>query len=202
MVSNHVVNSVSQIKIEHTDFEGLYVIHPHIYNDFRGMYKKIFHKSSFEINGIPTIYSETSDIVSKKGAIRGLHYQTVDSQAKLVHAINGRIYDVALDLRPSSKTFGKCFEKLLDSKDNLAVFIPEGFAHGFLSLDDDTIFSYQCTGQYHPESCGGILWNDKKLGINWPIGLVDNILITEKDKSWPTFDEYLVKERGDVCKEF
>lgn len=202
MDSNQVVNLVSQIEIVHTDFEGLYVIHPHIYNDFRGMYKKIFHKSSFEINDIPTIYSETSDIVSKKGAIRGLHYQIVDSQAKLIHVIKGRIYDVVLDLRPSSKTFGKCFEILLDSKENLALFIPEGFAHGFLSLDDDTIFSYQCTGQYHPESCGGILWDDEKLGISWPIELVDNILITEKDKSWPTFDEYLVNESVKLCKKF
>lgn len=187
--------------IEKTEFDGLYIIHPHIYNDFRGTYKKIFHKESFEGCGIPTVYSETSDIVSKKGAIRGLHYQTIDSQAKLVHVIKGRIYDVALDLRPSSKTFGKCFEILLDSKENLAVFIPEGFAHGFLSLDDGTIFSYQCTGQYRQESCGGILWDDQKLGINWPIELVDNILITEKDKSWPTFDEYLVKECVKLCKE-
>lgn len=182
------------ITIEKTFIEDLVIIHPHIYTDFRGTYKKIFHKDSFEKLGLPISYSETSDIVSKKGAIRGLHYQDIDSQAKLLHVIKGRIYDVALDLRPHSKTFGEHFEILLDSKDDLALFIPEGFAHGFLSLDDYSIFSYQCTGQYYPESCGGILWNDPLLNIHWPLNLVEQTLVTEKDKKWPTFNRYLEKK--------
>ena len=178
------------ITIEKTFIDGLVIIHPHVYTDFRGTYKKIFHKETYESFGLPIIYSETSDIISKKGALRGLHYQNFDSQAKLLHVIKGRIYDVALDLRPNSKTYGRHFEILLDAKDELALFIPAGFAHGFLSLDDYSIFSYQCTGQYHPESCGGILWNDPKLNISWPVEMVDEILVTEKDKQWPSFLQY------------
>ena len=110
--------------------------------------------------------------------------------------IKGVLYDVALDLRPDSKTFGKYHAELVDAKEHKAVFIPEGFAHGFISLTDDTIFSYQCSGKYIPEACGGILWNDPELAIQWPLleyG-IDHIIATEKDKNWPTFKEYKEKK--------
>jgi dTDP-4-dehydrorhamnose 3,5-epimerase len=176
-----------------TDVTGVVVIQPHIYEDFRGTYKKTFHNETFAKLGLPVEYTEVSDIISKKGVIRGLHYQTKFSQAKLLHVIRGRIFDVALDLRNDSPTFGKHFEILLDSRDNEVVFIPAGFAHGFLSLDEDTIFSYESTGKFIPSSCGGILWNDSNLGINWPLNSISNILITDKDKNWPTLKQYIEK---------
>lgn len=177
--------------IEQTGIKDVVIVHPHIYNDFRGIYKKNFHKDSFCELGLPTDYSEVSEITSNKGALRGLHYQEKNSQAKLLHIVKGAIFDVALDLRPNSPTFGEHFEIVLSDKDNLLLFVPEGFAHGFLTLEDNTIFSYQCTGQYDVESSGGILWNDAKLNIKWPLNKIDNLLITNKDLKWPTFEEYL-----------
>ena len=178
---------------EETELEGVYIIHPHLYTDDRGLYKKSFEKNVFSEFGINRVFTESSDLYSKKGAIRGLHYQTVESQAKLIHVISGSIFDVALDLRKNSPTFGKYHTELLTAEDNKVVFIPEGFAHGFISLMDNTIFSYQCSGKYLPEYCGGILWNASELSIPWPLEEfgIENLIITEKDKNWPTLKEYI-----------
>lgn len=163
-----------------------------MYPDDRGVYKKYYEKYIFAKNGITCDFTESSDLYSKKGALRGLHYQIQDSQAKLIHVIKGTLFDVALDLRLNSPTFGKFHAEKADADEHKAIFIPEGFAHGFVSLTDETIFSYQCSGRYVPESCGGILWNDPELNIPWPLkeyGISD-IIATEKDKNWPTFREY------------
>lgn len=180
------------IEINDTEFEGLKIIRPHIFNDERGIYKKCYESEIFKQNGIFDIFNETSDLTSKKGALRGLHYQEKESQSKLLHVISGTIYDVALDLRKDSKTFGKCFEILLKDEDEKVIYIPKGFAHGFITLSESAVFSYQCSGQYIPELCGGILWNDKKLNINWPLKEygIDKVICTEKDSNWPTFDDY------------
>ena len=132
---------------------------------------------------------------SKKGALRGLHYQTVDSQAKLIHVISGVLFDVALDLREDSSTFGEYHTELLRAEDNKVVFIPEGFAHGFIALTDNTVFSYQCSGSYVPEACGGIRWDDPELNIPWPLKEygVEKVIATEKDKNWPTLSEYKLR---------
>lgn len=180
-----------------TRFAGLQVIEPHLYPDDRGVYKKYYEKNIFSENGITCAFTESSDLYSQKGALRGLHYQTVDSQAKLIHVIVGVLFDVALDLRESSDTFGQYHTELLRAEDSKAVFIPEGFAHGFIALTDDTVFSYQCSGRYVPSACGGIRWNDPGLSIPWPLReySVDRVIATEKDENWPTFDEY-VKRNG------
>lgn len=177
-------------KFEKTDLDGLTLITPFCAEDARGYYKKYYEIATFEAAGLPTHYSESSDIFSNYGAVRGLHYQERFSQGKLLHVIHGRIFDVALDLRQNSKTFGK-WKSFELSGDNLSMlYIPEGFAHGFMSLEDNTYFSYQCTGKYDPESCGGILWNDPALGIPWPITDESRLILTDKDRSWPTFEEY------------
>lgn len=183
------------IQFEKTDIEGILLIKPHMYHDDRGIYKKYYEKLVFAENGITCEFTESSDLYSKKGALRGLHYQTEQSQAKLIHVIKGVLYDVALDLRPDSKTFGKYHAEIVDAKEHKAVFIPGGFAHGFISLSEDTIFSYQCSGRYLPDACGGILWNDPELDIKWPLRKfgINNVIATEKDKSWPTFNEYKEK---------
>ncbi len=175
-----------------TEIQGLLIIEPHMFPDDRGLYKKCYEKYIFTENGISRSFTESSDLYSKKGALRGLHYQTVDSQAKLIHVINGKLFDVALDLRENSPTFGKCHAELVDAEEHKVVFVPEGFAHGFISLTDNTIFSYQCSGKYVPEACGGIRWDDPTLNIPWPLeeyGITE-VIATEKDKNWPTFVEY------------
>lgn len=175
-----------------TGIDGLLVIEPHMFPDDRGLYKKYYEENIFAENGITCLFTESSDLYSKKGALRGLHYQTVDSQAKLIHVISGIIFDVALDLRKDSPTFGCYHTELLKAEENKIVFIPEGFAHGFISLVDDTIFSYQCSGRYIPEACGGICWNDPEMKIPWPLEEygVESVIVTEKDKSWPTLSDY------------
>lgn len=176
-----------------TEIDDLISIMPHMFLDERGVYKKYYEKNIFAENGITCEFSESSDLHSKKGALRGLHYQMVESQAKLIHVISGTVFDVALDLRPNSKTFGQYHTELLKAEENKVVFIPEGFAHGFISLTDNTIFSYQCSGRYIPEVCGGIRWDDPVLNIPWPLEEygIGQVIVTEKDKKWPTFMEYL-----------
>lgn len=183
---------------EKTDVDGVLVITPHTYPDERGLYKKNYEKNIFQENGIKCCFNESSDLYSKKGALRGLHYQTVDSQAKLIHVIKGVLFDVALDLREDSPSFGKYHAELLTDNEDKVLFIPEGFAHGFISLVDDTIFSYQCSGRYVPEACGGIRWNDPELNIPWPLKEygVNHVIVTEKDSKWPTLNEYINISKG------
>ena len=176
-----------------TEIRGLTVIEPFCAADERGYYKKYCEKGIFRLNGIEAEFTECSDIFSRRGALRGLHYQECFSQGKLVHVLKGAIFDVALDLRPGSATYGKWKSFELNDKNMLSVFIPEGFAHGFVALEDDTVFSYMCTGKYDPPSCGGILWKDPELGIPWPID-ESKLIMTEKDKKWPTLREYTARK--------
>ena len=178
-----------------TEINDLMIIKPHMFTDERGLYKKYYEKNIFAQNGITCEFTETSDLYSKKGTLRGLHYQTEYSQAKLIHVISGVLFDVALDLRKDSSTYGKYHTELLKAEEHKVIFIPEGFAHGFISLTDNTIFSYQCSGKYVPSACGGIRWNDSDLHIPWPLREygIENVVATEKDQSWPTLKEYMEK---------
>lgn len=153
-------------------------------------------KNFFSENGITCKFTESSDLYSCKGALRGLHYQTIDSQAKLIHVISGILFDVALDLREDSATFGKYHTELLKGEEDKTIFVPEGFAHGFISLTENTVFSYQCSGNYVPSACGGIRWNSPELNIPWPLEEygIDQIIATEKDRTWPTLSEYISKK--------
>lgn len=170
-----------------TEFEGLFVIKPHKFEDFRGLYEKHYEANIFKEHGLDLSFTESSDLYTNKGSIRGLHFQTVESQAKLVRVVKGKIFDVAIDMRKDSKTYMKHFSIILDDQENISVYIPEGFAHGFLALEDDTIFSYHCCGRYLPEFCGGLRWDDPKLNIKWPIEeySINSMLITDKDQNWP-----------------
>lgn len=181
-----------------TELEGLQIITPHRFTDHRGLYKKYYEKNIFAQHGITCQFTESSDLYSQKGALRGLHYQTENSQAKLIHVISGAIFDVALDLRESSPTYGKYHTELLKAEEHKAVFIPEGFAHGFISLTDNSVFSYQCSGEYIPEACGGILWCDPDLNIPYPLKEygIDKVIVTEKDAGWQTLAEYTKNLRG------
>lgn len=186
-------------KFVETELKGMVIIKPHIYPDQRGLYKKYYEKNIFAKHGITCVFEESSDIISQKGALRGLHYQTEPSQAKLIHVISGILFDVAVDLRKDSETFGKYHTEIMSASNHKTLFIPEGFAHGFIALEDKTVFSYQCSGRYVPEACGGILWNDPEMNIPWPLTEygVEHIIATEKDLNWPTLAEYMsgVKKR-------
>lgn len=175
-----------------TDISGLLIIEPHMFPDERGLYKKNYEKYIFAEHGITCEFTESSDLYSCKGALRGLHYQTEESQAKLIHVIKGALFDVAVDLRINSPTFGRYRAELLDETNQKVEFIPEGFAHGFIALSDNTIFSYQCSGRYIPKACGGIRWDDSTLNIPWPLKEygIERVIATEKDMNWPTFEEY------------
>lgn len=181
-----------ELKLEKTELNGLIVIRAHEYSDNRGSYIKYYERDFYKEHGVDRKFSETSDLVSKKGVLRGLHYQTVDSQAKLVHVVKGVVFDVALDLRRESATFGRYYCTLLSEDISVAVLIPEGFAHGYISLTDNSVFAYQCSGKYVPSSCGGILWNSPELRIPWPLKEygINDIIATDKDRAWPTFGEY------------
>ena len=183
------------LRFNKTSIAGLTLIEPHLFFDERGCYKKYYEKNAFAENGISGEFTESSEIISGKGVIRGLHYQTKFSQAKLIHVIAGEIFDVALDLRPESDTFEKWEAFHLRSDKHIILYIPEGFAHGFLALENNTVFSYQCTGKYDPIASEGILWNDPTLNINWPLSRVDKVIVSEKDKRLQTFMQFKNKLR-------
>lgn len=179
-------------KFEQTSIEGLIVIEPHYIVDERGYFLKEFEKDEFEKHNLPINFYEVNESMSRKGTLRGLHFQSKYSQGKLIRVSQGAVYDVAVDLRNGSRTFGKWLGFHINAVNKRMLYIPEGFAHGFLALEDNTIFSYKCTNKYSPEHDSGIIWNDKTLNVEWPIKDIDvDLIITEKDKQLQTFIEFL-----------
>ncbi len=181
---------MSKFKITETSFEGLYLIQPSVFNDRRGMFRETYNKKEFEELGIPEMFVQDNHSRSKKGTLRGLHYQVRKPQAKLITVTRGSVFDVAVDLRKGSDTFGKWFGAVLSQENALEIFIPEGFAHGFLALFD-TDFLYKCSTFYDPQDEAGIIWNDHDIAIEWPLEEydVDELFLSEKDRRWPTLKE-------------
>lgn len=177
-------------KIE-TSIQGVYVIEPTVFGDNRGYFMETYSKNEFEEIGIYNNFIQDNQSKSKRGVLRGLHFQKENSQAKLVRCIKGEVFDVAVDLRPSSKTYGK-WEGVILSEENKKMFlIPKGFAHGFLVLSEETEFTYKCDDIYNPKAEGGLAWDDKEVNIEWPFGNLgqDEIITSEKDKNWPSLQE-------------
>ena len=177
------------MEIEKTNIEGCFVLKPDVFNDQRGYFFESFNKELFEKNtGISVNFIQDNESKSSRGVLRGLHFQEGEhAQAKLVRVIKGSVLDVCVDIRKTSKTFGQYFSIILDGKKKKQLFIPKGLAHGFLVLEDDTIFSYKCDNYYNKPSEAGIVYNDKALNINW--GMPDNeLILSEKDKKLPTFE--------------
>jgi dTDP-4-dehydrorhamnose 3,5-epimerase len=165
-----------------TPIDGLVVIEPQVFEDERGYFLEIHHQQRYRESGIDRIFVQDNFSFSVKGTIRGLHYQRTKPQAKLVQALTGEIYDVAVDIRTDSSTFGQWFGIRLSEQNKYQMFIPEGFAHGFCVLSENAHFSYKCSEYYDPQDEGGILWSDQKLAIDWPIS---NPKISEKDRHLP-----------------
>lgn len=184
------------LSIEKTPIEGLVLIHPHVFEDERGYFIKDFEKSFYEQNGLPVNFFETNESKSKKGTIRGLHFQQRFSQGKLIRVIKGAVYDVAVDLRFGSPTFGKWMGFELTELNHDVLYIPEGFAHGFLSLEEDSIFSYKCTNRYAPEFDSGIRYDDPEIGVNWPVERVggwDKVITSFKDANLQSMNTFINK---------
>lgn len=173
-------------KIINTKLEGCIELIPSMYEDKRGSSIKPYHKSTFEKLGINIEFKEDLVVVSKKGTIRGLHFQMFPfGQSKLVYCINGKIKDVILDIRKSSKTYGQYEVIELSSKKNNMIYIPEGFAHGYLSLEDKSIVMYKMSSEYNPKFESGIRWDS--LGICWG---EDNAILSERDSKFMSFSEF------------
>lgn len=186
------------LSIKKTIIEGLIVIHPHVFEDERGYFIKDFEKSFYAQNGLPVDFLETNESKSKKGTIRGLHFQQRFSQGKLIRVIKGAVYDVAVDLRFGSPTFGKWMGFELSEYNHDVLYIPEGFAHGFLALEDDSIFSYKCTNKYAPEFDSGVRFNDPVIGVEWPVERVggwDKVITSGKDAKLQSFNEFVQKDQ-------
>jgi len=163
------------------------IIEPMIFGDDRGYFTETYNKSDFLTAGLSFDFVQDNQSRSKRGVLRGLHYQREYPQAKLVRVIEGEVFDVAVDLRRDSVTYGKWVGVVLSNENKKQFLIPRGFAHGFVVLSDYATFCYKCDEYYHPKDEGGIIWNDSDIAIDWP--LKEGILLSEKDSKRPTLKE-------------
>lgn len=176
---------MAKFKREETGIEGLFVIEPTVFEDERGYFMETYNENDFKEIGIDVKFVQDNQSKSKKGVLRGLHIQQNFPQSKLVRVVSGAVYDVAVDLRPGSKTYGKYFSVELSAENKKQFFIPKNFAHGFLVLSDEAEFTYKVDDFYHPNDELGLLWNDPDINVAWPlekIGGVENLILSEKDK--------------------
>jgi dTDP-4-dehydrorhamnose 3,5-epimerase len=177
-----------------TSIEGVIIVDVRSYGDARGYFMETYKQPDFEAGGIGCEFVQDNQSSSTKGVLRGLHYQISHPQAKLVRVVSGRVFDVAVDLRAGSSTFGKWEGVELTAENHRQFFIPRGFAHGFLVLSDTAEFCYKCDDVYHPDDEGGIMWNDPAIGVEWPALEGDatfdpaKVVLSEKDKVHPPFD--------------
>ncbi|MDP4143922.1 MAG: dTDP-4-dehydrorhamnose 3,5-epimerase [Bacillota bacterium] len=165
-----------------TSIEGVYVIEPTVFGDSRGYFMETYNYEEFKEAGLDMSFVQDNQSKSKKGVLRGLHFQRQHPQGKLVRVISGEVFDVAVDLRRNSETYGKWVGVTLSSENKKQFYIPEGFAHGFVVISEEAEFVYKCTDLYHPEDEGGIAWDDPDIDIKWPIKDKRNIMLSEKDK--------------------
>lgn len=174
---------MGQIKVEKTPIEGLYVIEPTVHQDERGYFVETYNQRDFEEAGLYYTFVQDNQSMSVKGVLRGLHFQKEFPQAKLVRVIRGIVFDVAVDIRKNSPTYGKWYGVELSEDNKKQFLISEGFAHGFVVLSDVAEFCYKVTDFYHPGDEGGIAYNDPDIGIEWPAA--GNLIMSQKDQNWP-----------------
>lgn len=175
---------MGKIKVTRCDIEGLCVIEPTVFKDERGYFVETYNQNDMKEAGLDMVFVQDNQSMSVKGVLRGLHFQKEFPQGKLVRVIRGAVFDVAVDLRANSKTYGKWFGVELTEENKKQFYIPEGFAHGFLVLSDEAEFAYKCTDFYRPGDEGGIKWDDPDVGIHWPIEKDMKLIISEKDQRW------------------
>jgi len=178
---------MGKFKFTKTNIEGVYVIEPTIFGDNRGYFMETYNYNDFKAGGIDVNFVQDNQAKSKRAVLRGLHFQKKYPQGKLVRVLSGEVFDVAVDLRKNSKTYGKWVGAILSAENNKQFFISKGFAHGYLVLSETAEFAYKCDEFYHPEDEGGLLWNDETIGIEWPD--IGEIILSKKDKKNPKFKE-------------
>jgi dTDP-4-dehydrorhamnose 3,5-epimerase len=192
---------MGQIKVTKCPIDGLYIIEPKVHGDSRGYFMETYNQNDMREAGLDMVFVQDNQSMSVKGVLRGLHYQINYPQGKLVRVVKGRVFDVAVDLRPGSETYGQWYGLELSEENKKQFYISEGFAHGFLVLSDTAEFCYKCTDFYHPNDEGGLAWNDPQIGIRWPeltgvypghagaegYTLSDGtaLSLSEKDQKWP-----------------
>lgn len=173
------------MEVINTPLEGLLVIKPRIFSDSRGYFFESYNINAYHAAGITVNFVQDNQSLSNKGVLRGLHFQNPPyAQDKLVRVIKGRVLDVAVDIRKNSPTYGQHYKVELSGENNLALFVPKGFAHGFICLEDNTLFYYKCSDVYNPQAESGLMWNDPALGIDWGI---ENPVISDKDLKYDSF---------------
>ncbi len=182
---------MSKFNFIKTKIKDLYIIEPKVFGDERGYFMESYNKKDFEEAGLHMEFVQNNESKSKKGVLRGLHFQTKHTQGKLVRVTQGEVYDVAVDLRKDSPTFGMWEGVVLSAENKKQFYVPEGFAHGFLVLSDEAIFNYKCTDYYAPEYDSGLIWNDEDINIDWPLDKVEEVMLSEKDKKQKTLKELI-----------
>ena len=175
---------MGKITVETCEIEGLKVVTPTVFGDARGYFMETYQYEDFKAAGIDQVFVQDNQSASKKGVLRGLHFQINHPQDKLVRVIRGEVYDVAVDLRKDSATFGKWYGVLLSEENKKQFFIPKGFEHGFLVLSDYAEFCYKCSDFYHPNDEGGLKFDDPAIGVEWPIPEGMELIMSEKDQKW------------------
>ena len=174
---------MGQIQVTRLEIEGLCVIEPAVHGDERGYFMETYNQRDMHEAGLDMVFVQDNQSMSRKGVLRGLHYQKQHPQGKLVRVLSGAVFDVAVDLRRGSRTFGKWYGIELSAENKKQFYIPEGFAHGFLVRSETAEFCYKVTDFYHPGDEGGLMWNDPDIGIDW--GDVSNVILSEKDRKHP-----------------
>ncbi|MBQ7955137.1 MAG: dTDP-4-dehydrorhamnose 3,5-epimerase [Lachnospiraceae bacterium] len=185
---------MGKITVETCEIEGLKIITPTVFGDARGYFMETYNYNDFKEAGIDQVFVQDNQSASKKGVLRGLHFQIEHPQDKLVRVIKGEVFDVAVDLRKDSPTFGKWHGVLLSEENKKQFFVPKNFAHGFLVLSDYAEFCYKCTDFYHPGDEGGLMWNDPEIGVEWPVLEDMELIFSDRDTKWGGLSDY-VRER-------
>ena len=180
---------MGKITVETCEIEGLKIITPQVHGDARGYFMETYNYNDFKEAGIDVEFVQDNQSASRKGVLRGLHFQINHPQDKLVRVIKGEVYDVAVDMRPGSATYGQWKGVFLSEENKKQFFVPKNFAHGFLVLSDYAEFCYKCSDFYHPGDEGGIMYNDPSIGVEWPIPEGMELTLSERDTKWGSFNE-------------
>ena len=180
---------MAKIKVIKTSIDGMIYIEPKVFSDNRGYFMETYNKEEFKEIGLDVDFVQDNESRSKKGVLRGLHFQTKFSQGKLVRVLQGSVFDVGVDLRKGSPTYGRWEGTLLSDQNKRMFYIPEGCAHGFLVVSDFAVFTYKCTNPYRPEYDSGIIYNDMDIGVDWPTEGIGEIILSDKDKQLKTLRE-------------
>ena len=183
---------MGKLQVETCHIEGLKVLTPQVFSDSRGYFIETYNERDAQAAGIEVTFVQDNQSGSRRGVLRGLHFQKEHPQDKLVRVLRGEVFDVAVDLRPGSETFGQWYGVLLSEENKKQFFVPKNFAHGFLVVSETAEFAYKCSDFYHPEDEGGIPWDDPDIGVDWPLSALNGaeVILSDKDRVHPSFAEY------------